>query len=330
MLKQLLTHSSDSRRSILTSSYRVKALERSFSSSRKIKKKSKVGLAAISNTQMTLQEIDLWVSAGNFEAPYYRFYADSSGSQELTNLALDTNISYTFRRLNEETSHPFYISDTGYKQTSSNALLITGQGSPVRGITGDQSFNIIFDDSIKDVNGLVYYCSSHSSMQGTINLVQEQESKPEISVYRLYNSTQNKHLFSSNQYEIDLLSGSGWKNEGVIYSAPEDATADVFRFYIPSENRHFYTALKSERDGIIAKQDVFSDWEYEGAAFSAYSTGDFPSDAIAVVRYFNEESGNHVYSTRTYEQGLLDSDRNWVNEGIAWYGDPMVATTDLV
>ena len=279
---------------------------------------------------MTLQEIDLWVSAGNFDAPYYRFYADSNGSQELTNLSLNTNISYTFRRLNEETSHPFYISDTGYKQTSSNALLITGHGSPVRGITGDQSFNIIFDNSIKDVNELVYYCSSHLSMQGNINLVREQEPTPEIFVYRLYNSMQNKHLFSSNQYEIDLLTGSGWNNEGVIYYAPEDATADVFRFYNPSENRHFYTALKSERDGIIANQDVFSDWEYEGAAFSAYSTGDFPSDAIAIVRYFNKESGNHVYSTSTYEQGLLDSDRNWLNEGIAWYGGPMVATTDLV
>ena len=291
---------------------------------------------------MTLQGIDLWASAGNFDAPYYRFYADSNGSQELINLALDINITYTFRRLNEETSHPFYISDTGYKQTSSNALLITGHGSPVRGIVGDQSFNIVFNDSIKDVNELVYYCSSHSSMQGNINLVQEQELKsqpnpgpritpnPETSIYRLYNSTQNKHLFSSNQHEIGLLSGSGWKNEGVIYCAPEDATVDVFRFYIPTENRHFYTALKGERDGIIANQDIFSDWEYEGAAFSAYSTGDFPSDAIAVVRYFNEESGNHVYSTSSYEQGLLDSDRNWVNEGIAWYGDPMVATTDLV
>jgi len=23
------------------------------------------------------------------------------------------------------------------------------------------------------------------------------------------------------------------------------------------------------------------------------------------------------------EQGVLDQDRNWINEGIAWYGDPM-------
>ena len=61
----------------------------------------------------------------------------------------------------------------------------------------------------------------------------------------------------------------------------------------------------------------------EGAAFSAYSTGDFPSDAIAVVRYLSQDTGSHVYSTSAYEQGMLDRDRNWINEGIAWHGDPM-------
>ena len=154
--------------------------------------------------------------------------------------------------------------------------------------------------------------------------------QPENPVTRLYNPLKGRRLFSSNETEIDILTGDGWKNEGVIYYAPEEATAEVFRFYISGENRHFYTALESERDGIIANQNVFSDWQYEGVAFSAYSTNDFPEDAIAVVRYLNKESGNHVYSTSTFEQGILDQDSNWLNEGIAWYGDPTVATTDLI
>ena len=87
------------------------------------------------------------------------------------------------------------------------------------------------------------------------------------------------------------------------------------------ENRHFYTALESERDIIIGDQATFSGWDYEGGAFSAYSTNDFPSDAVAVVRYLNEVSGNHVYSTSTVEQWILDQDSNWLNEGVAWYGD---------
>ena len=122
---------------------------------------------------MSAHNIDLWVSAGGFEAPYYRFYTDAEGSQELQNLVLDTSKSYTFRRLNEATSHPFYISDTGFKQGSSDALLITGYGSPSQGITGNQSFTIEFTDSAAETGELLYYCSSHSSMQGNIELAQK-------------------------------------------------------------------------------------------------------------------------------------------------------------
>ena len=137
-------------------------------------------------------------------------------------------------------------------------------------------------------------------------------------------------MFSSNQFEIDLLTGNDWQNEGVIYYAPEEGTADVFRFYIPSEGRHFYTASEFERDFIIGDQDTFSGWQYEGAAFSAYSTSNYPDDSEAVVRYLNLETGSHVYSTSSYEQGLLDENASFMNEGIAWFGDPMVATESLL
>jgi len=157
----------------------------------------------------------------------------------------------------------------------------------------------------------------------------EPEPQPGNPVHRLYNSSLGKHLFSSNEYVIDFLTGRGggaWQDEGVIYIAPKVATADVFHFYIPSEGRHFYTALESERDFIIGNQEIFSGWRYEGAAFSAYSTSDYPDDAVAVVRYLNQETGSHVYSTSAYEQSLLDQNSNWMNEGIAWFGDPMIVT----
>ena len=114
---------------------------------------------------MTVQNIDLWVSAGSFEAPYYRFYTNSDGTQELSDLTLDTSKSYTFRRLNKAKSHPFYISDTGYKKSSSDAMLIRGYGSPSQGITGNEFFKLEFGDSAEDVKELLYYCSSHQSMQ---------------------------------------------------------------------------------------------------------------------------------------------------------------------
>ena len=149
-------------------------------------------------------------------------------------------------------------------------------------------------------------------------------------VNRLYNSSQGRHLFSSNEDEIDILTGSGWENEGALYLSPEDGTAEVFRFYVSSENRHFYTALEGERDMIIGNQETFAGWEFEGAAFSAYSTGDYPDEAVAVVRYLNQETGNHVYSTSTFEQSLLNEDSNWQNEGVAWFGDSLPVASDFI
>ena len=116
----------------------------------------------------------------------------------------------------------------------------------------------------------------------------------------------------------------------MIYIAPEIATADIFRFYIPTEDRHFYTSLESERDFIIGNDEIFSGWQFEGAAFSAYSTSDYPDDAVAVVRYLNQQTGRHVYSTSAYEQSILDQNSNWLNEGIAWFGDSMIATEALL
>ena len=149
-------------------------------------------------------------------------------------------------------------------------------------------------------------------------------------VNRLYNSSQGRHLFSSNEDEIDILTGNGWENEGALYLSPEEGTADVFRFYVATENRHFYTALEGERDMIIGNQETFAGWEFEGAAFSAYSTGDYPDEAVAVVRYLNQETGSHVYSTSTFEQSLLNEDSNWQNEGIAWYGDVLPVASDFI
>ena len=95
---------------------------------------------------MSASNIDIWVSAGVLGTPYYRFYTDPLGTEEITELTLDQSNSYTFFRLYEATLHPFYISDTGYNLASTDAILITGDGSPSAGITGNQSFKIEFTE----------------------------------------------------------------------------------------------------------------------------------------------------------------------------------------
>ena len=112
----------------------------------------------------------IYVSGGSMSEPYYQFYSDSEGTTEISEL--DISHSYTFHRLNGATSHPFYVSDTGYEQESSNKVAITGDGSSSSGITGSETFTISFEEGFTVDDTLNYYCTVHSSMVGEFSLTE--------------------------------------------------------------------------------------------------------------------------------------------------------------
>ena len=91
---------------------------------------------------MAAEHIEIWVSRGSTAAPYYQFFADAKGNKQFIQLILDANHTYTFRRLAGETTHPFYISDTGINQNPSGETTINGSGSATAGIVGDESFTV--------------------------------------------------------------------------------------------------------------------------------------------------------------------------------------------
>lgn len=112
--------------------------------------------------------IDIYVNSGSFSSPYYNFYIYSAGTLlEITKLNLNKN--YRFNRLNNTKSHPFYISDKGYKEPSSNKISITGDGSPNFGITGSHKFNLQFLSLTRNDN-LYYFCTAHSNMKHKFSL----------------------------------------------------------------------------------------------------------------------------------------------------------------
>ena len=105
---------------------------------------------------------NVYVGFGSFSSPYYDLYSDPAGSTPLT--ALDSNETYTFYRLYNATTHPFYISDVGYRQSSSSKITITGDGSATSGITGTQNFTLSFNDFDPASDTLYFYCTAHSTM----------------------------------------------------------------------------------------------------------------------------------------------------------------------
>ena len=115
---------------------------------------------------------NIYVSAGSFDSPFYDFYTDASGTQELTPTStLYLDASYTFHRLNGATTHPFYISDVSYEEPHSSNILLTGDGSYNTGITGSETFTLEFT-GLDTSDNLYYYCTSHSTMVNAFTLIE--------------------------------------------------------------------------------------------------------------------------------------------------------------
>ena len=170
------------------------------------------------------------------------------------------------------------------------------------------------DNSDWYIKGLDTYSQYHSSTNST---PANQANSGNNNVYRLLNPGSGRYLFSSNNTEIDILTGLNWINEGITYKSPTTGGTDLHRYMLADGSGHFYTANNTEKK-ILDNSYLFT---YEGVAFKVYAAADEVPNLVPVVRYFNKESGVHLYSTSTYEQSLLDPSSTWINEGIAWYGE---------
>lgn len=143
-----------------------------------------------------------------------------------------------------------------------------------------------------------------------------------LPIARLYNPALSKHLLSGSPTEIDILTGqSGWINEGNLYTSPTEGSSLLYRFFVDNENRHFYTANKSERDSIVANP-ALSHYIYEGVSHRVYDpVRTMSTDGLtAVTRFMNKTSGIHLFVSTITETATLAQSSSWLNEGVAWYG----------
>ena len=140
-------------------------------------------------------------------------------------------------------------------------------------------------------------------------------------VYRLYNSSTGAHLFSANQAEIDIVTGSpqgGFVNEGVAYATPANGSQPLYRFLQTSTGFHFYTANTGERDALVA--NAGQAYQYEGQAYTVYAAGASPAGATPVFRFYNPQNGQHFYTASSTEVASVRATLpSWSFEGAAWY-----------
>ena len=92
----------------------------------------------------------------------------------------------------------------------------------------------------------------------------------------------------------------------------------VHRFFNPETGGHFYTASEVERDFAINNLDNYN---YEGAFFaSATETNDALEQTKPVYRFFNSNTGAHLYTMSEVERDNISENLTHYNfEGIAYY-----------
>ena len=134
--------------------------------------------AAESSEQESSDEADdgtikIYVDSGQFQAPYFSFYSNSSRSISFGAKELDVSKTYEFIAANSH--HPFYVGDNGYRKGSSSALVLQGDGSATNGIGRDESFTLKFssDIDLSVIDSINYFCTDHASMIGSFKLVGE-------------------------------------------------------------------------------------------------------------------------------------------------------------
>jgi len=165
----------------------------------------------------------IYVSGGSMSSePYYQFYTDSEGTTEISEL--DISHSYTFHRLNEATSHPFYVSDQGYKSESSDKITLSGDGSSSSGITGSQSFTLSFNDSFTLDDTLSFFCTVHSTMYSDFSLT-ETTDLPDIPTTA--QSTGVHDSLVAAVIQADLLTTLQSEGPFTVFAPTDQAFADA-------------------------------------------------------------------------------------------------------
>ena len=128
-----------------------------------------------------------------------------------------------------------------------------------------------------------------------------------LNIYNAISEVKRRSEFGSQDYNLSISSQNNLVSEATVY-----------RFFRPDLGVHFYTASQAERDTIISNS---SNYSYEGSSYIAANNADPLTGARPVYRFFNTNTGAHLYTMSEAERYNIDRNlSNYSYEGIAYYG----------
>lgn len=193
--------------------------------------------------QLEADPVDIYVDGGSFTAPFYNFYLDPRGLEPLNSFNLDTGKTYRFHRLNQTTSHPFYLTQSASNPAS---FRLEGNGNSTRGITGDEILTLHFETSEESAGNLEYYCTAHPSMQGLFEASSLATEGPQLikDIREGINSSNPKNLTAFGDRLI-FSAEDAYGNAEVWISRGSDRTTTKLKDIHPTKgsNPRLFTTL---------------------------------------------------------------------------------------
>lgn len=139
-------------------------------------------------------------------------------------------------------------------------------------------------------------------------VVEAESSVRAVTIYRLYNPVNGKHLYTTDANERKVLyEQHGWGYEGIGWYAPSAGQA-VYRLYNPILKNHLYTADTNEVKVLTSRHG----WKSDNNGRPVFYSG----GQVNIYRLYNANlSGRHHWTTDTNEYNVLPR-HGWRQEGI--------------
>ncbi|RYF29681.1 MAG: hypothetical protein EOO17_00365 [Chloroflexi bacterium] len=236
----------------------------------------------------------------------WRLTNTSNGTQMLTQDFLTRN-SYVTRGYQYGGVAFFGVSTSAPRTSNIPVYQLTKPSGETFLTTSSNERSVLISTQGFGDNGIAFYADRPGSNSG-------------YSVWRLYSSARNSHVWSANQAEIEAFIASGYKIEGESFTsvsgtrledAPPVGQDLVYRFSGMPGNGHFWTKDVYERDSMIK-----SGYNYEGVAWKTSSS----VTSVPVYRLYSIPMKKHLYTSDSNERSVLLRSGAWTDEGIAYYG----------
>lgn len=252
--------------------------------------------------------------SGNWQG---NWYSDYSGSGDISGsiVQAETNLSGDITLTNTECGD-FYNLPLSGTISGNTATFALNAHCPSDGSNNSLRYtDVVISGNTMTGNYSVYsnnvfYDSGYFSLTRPTGV--------QVSRYRLYNSNDGNHHYTTSLNEYNTLESVGWVQEGEscsiynnFYVTDSVESVPYYRVYNPNNGEHHYTTAANEYNvlGTIG-------WVKEGIDGYVYASQ--VSGSGPLYRLYNPNSGLHHWTMDANERSKLIS-YGWNDEGIACY-----------